>query len=155
MMYSNALERKGYRKDVIEFFEPYYNISADGTIRFPYHLNKQGVEAERVSNQRTFVPNSQGLWEAAGEIPILVRNLFIFSSALESLTFFHFYPNKLKTREQLAIVSLGLVPGKTQVKYLQNKYPNAKVHLIFDSTILGKIIDCKLALWFKNKDAQF
>lgn len=154
-MFPDILQKAGFKEEVLLFFENSFFSDSTGRALFPYNSNGSGADVEILSLESHRVPNTVEIWKAGGELPALVRRVYVFSSAINAIAFFHFYPDKLRPPEHVAVASLGLVPCKLQSEYLGGKYPNAKVFAVFDNDILGRVADCKLALWLKGKDAKF
>lgn len=154
-MFPDILQKEGFKEEVLLFFENSFFSDSSGRVLFPYKSNGNAEDLEILYPEAHSVPNTVEIWKAGGELPALVRRVYVFSSAINSIAFFHFYPDKLRQPEHVAVASLGLVPCKLQVQYLDGKYPNAEVCVVFDNDILGRVADCKLALWLKGKDARF
>ncbi len=154
-MFPYILQKAGFKEEVLLFFENSFFSDSTGRALFPYNSNSNGADVEILSLESHRVPNTVEIWEAGGELPALVRRVYVFSSAINAIAFFHFYPDKLRQPEYVAVASLGLVPCKLQVQYLDDKYPNAEVCVVFDNDILGRVADCKVALWLKENDAAF
>ncbi|MEJ6979729.1 hypothetical protein WG906_04665 [Pedobacter sp. P351] len=154
-MFPDILQKAGFKKEVLLFFENSFFSDSLGRALFPYKSNGNAEDIEILCPEAHRVPKTAEIWEAGGEITALVRRVYVFSSAINAIAFFYFYPGKLRQPEHVAVASLGLVPCKLQVQYLDGKYPNAEVCAVFDNDILGRVADCKLALWLKGKDAAF
>src|SRR5690606_30408331 len=107
---------------------------------FEYSDGGETLATEYFGIQRMRIPSTTGFWEAGGENSVQVRNLFLFSSATEAFSFFHFFPDKLCYLEQIAVASLGLLPSSSQIAVLKSKYKYAKFHLVFGPDLLGRVI---------------
>lgn len=155
MSHACYLEELGFKNKVLDFFEPYFVINSSDCVGFEYYVNLKLHATEYCSKEGTRIPSTSGIWIAGSESPPLVRNLYLFSSALEALAFFQFFTDKLLYPEQIAIISVGILPSYSQISQLKTAYRNAKIHFVFEAALLGKIFDCRLSLWIKDKDAKF
>ncbi|MBD1424027.1 hypothetical protein [Sphingobacterium arenae] len=142
------------KPEVQDFFAPYINISKD-KVAFPYTLESCVIDHEHWYNNRVRVPVSAGIWLAADSLPISVTNLFIGHSASDILCFCHYHPGWLAVPCSAAFASLALRPSKEQVVRLKFLFPNAKIHTVFDAGIIGRVTDCKVAMWKVGKNARF
>ncbi len=155
MSHACYLEELGFKNKVLDFFEPYFVINSSDCVGFEYYVNLKLQATEYCSKEGTRIPSTSGIWITGSDSPPLVRNLYLFSSALEALSFFHFFTDKLRYPEQIAIISLGILPSLAQVNQLKTVYRNAKIHFVFEAALLGRVFDCRLFLWIKNKDGKF
>lgn len=87
--------------------------------------------------------------------PVMVRSHYLFYSAIEALCFCNLNNGCLERPGSSAFTLLGLLPVAVQIRKLQAQLPNAKVFTVLDNDLLGRTLDCKIALWSKNKDAGF
>src|SRR5690606_19043306 len=51
--------------------------------------------------------------------------------------------------------STGVKPEKGLFLHYWKRYSKAKIHLLFGNSILGRILDCKLAHWVRGEDHSF
>ena len=149
------LDEIGFKNEVLDFFGPYFIANSSHLVCFEYHIDLKLQANEYCSKEGTRIPSTNGIWFAGSESPALVRNLYLFSSALEALSFFHFFTDKLQCPEQIAIISVGISPSFGQISQLKSIYKNARIHLVFETALLGRLFDCRLSLWIKGKDAKF
>lgn len=155
MSSSCYLEEIGFKNKVLDFFGFYFITNSSDLVCFEYHVDLKRQATEYCSKEGTRIPSTSGVWFAGSESPLLVRNLYVFSSALEALSFFHFFTDRLQYPEQIAIISVGILPSFGQISKLKSVYKNAKIHFVFETALLGRLFDCRLSLWIKNKDARF
>lgn len=127
----------------------------DGVLLFFYQDQHSGLATEYWARVLHLVPVSSGIWLVHEGFAAQVRHLFIGGSAADILCFCQFNPDWLKDDGTVAFAALGLLPSATQIGFLKGRFPNAKVHTLFESGITGKVMDCKIALWQKGKDASF
>src|SRR5690554_2098673 len=142
------------KSEVQDFFGPYIIISEDN-VAFPYTLENQITEYEHWGENGVRIPVCKDVWLAADSLPISVTNLFIGHSASDILCFCHYYPDWLAVPCSAAFASLALRPSKEQVVRLKFLFPNAQIHTVFDTGIIGRVTDCKVAMWNAGKNVRF
>lgn len=101
------------------------------------------------------IPSTSALWIACAVYPPAVKHCFLFNSAAEAMGFSHYCTSDRSGSQDRAFVSLGLLPRRGQVERIGSMYPNAKLHTVFGSDLPEKVMDCKIALWSKCRDARF
>lgn len=124
---------------VLDFFVPWTDKSANGELSF----------------KSSEINKSVGFCLAGVYDPVMVRHHYLFYSAIEALCFCNLYTGCLERPGSSAFTVLGLLPVAVQIRQLQLYFPNAKVFTVLDNDLLGCALDCKIALWSKNKDAAF
>lgn len=128
---------------------------SDGLV-FCYRSKDGNAAVERWSeNIGHIVPNTNGIWILNLGTYIQVRHLFLASSGAELLCFCHLYSGWLVPAGQTAFASLGILPRSEQVRFLAELFPNARIHLLFDAGVTGRVTDCRIALWLAKRDAKF
>lgn len=127
----------------------------NGVFMFFYQDQHRNLATEYWAPVRHLVPVSSGIWLVHKGFSVQVRHLFIGGSAADILCFCQFNPAWLKDDGTVAFAAVGLLPNAVQIVFLKERFPNAKVHTLFESGITGKVTDCKIALWQKGKDASF
>lgn len=127
----------------------------DGVLLFFYQDQHGNLATEYWARVLHLVPVSSGIWLVHEGFAAQVRHLFIGGSAADILCFCHFNPDWLKDDVAVAFAAVGLLPNAAQIGFLKGRFPNAKVHTLFESGLTGKVTDCKIALWQKGKDASF
>ncbi|TWI15517.1 hypothetical protein IQ31_05099 [Sphingobacterium siyangense] len=136
---------------VIRFFEPFFEKSIHG-IEFSYGCNTKAKEIWKSSGFVDEIP--QGIWTAYHQLPISIAHLFIASNCTDTLCFAHFFPQYVEKKAGVAFSSFGYLPNKENFRELICKFPNAKIHLIFENSLLGRIFDCKIALLKHGIDSK-
>ncbi len=142
-------------KLILEFFKPAIILSPEALLFTFKDENHSSIDTEYWSADKHLVPRSPGTWLFFTGFQIQVRHLFLSHSATDILCFCHYSPAWLKQSESIAFATLGLVVSTDQIHYLKSLFLNAKVHTVFDDGIIGRVTDCKIALWMKGKDAEF
>lgn len=136
------------------FFINHITIN-NGDFLFFYQDQQRDRATELWALGRHLVPVSTGIWLVHEGPAVQVRNLFVAGSAADIICFCHFNPNWLQVSGSVAFAALGLLPTSDQIVFLKRRFANAKVHTVFESGIIGRVTDCKIALWQKGKDASF
>jgi hypothetical protein len=142
------------KPEVLEYFSPWILNEPTGHL-FPYKLGTHTVSFEHLSIDVNKVPSGEALWLAACGHPAQARDVFVSFSAAEVLCFCHYQTSWIKFPCKTVFVALGLLPTSAQICLLKQWYKAAKFHMLFDSGISGRVLDCKTALWLAGKDAAF
>lgn len=124
---------------VLDYFVPWMEKAPNGELTF----------------KSSEIDKSMLISQAGVYDPVMVRNHYLFYSAIEVLCFCNLNIGCLKMPGSSAFTLLGLLPVAVQIRRLQTYLPNAKVFTVLDNDLLGRTLDCKIALWSKNKDAGF
>ncbi|MGJ1417511.1 hypothetical protein [Sphingobacterium multivorum] len=140
-------------QDVIRFFEPFFERSPTG---FEFSYKDLSDQQKEIWVNNGYVNEvASGIWKAYHQIPISVTNLFIASSCTDILCFAHLFPQYVDNALSIAFASIGYLPCKANFRELICEFPNAKIHLIAENSLIGKIFDCKIALWVCSIDSKF
>lgn len=146
----------GIKPQVQHFFEPWLDVSTETELQFSYTDQTTSQKNWEVINAYgTLIPSTTGIWCAGAYHPNTVRHSFLFYSAIEVLSFCTMNTDWLIRPGNVAFSALGLCPVASQVEVLRSRFPNARLHTVFGNDVLGRIADCKVALWAKGKDAHF
>lgn len=124
---------------VLDFFAPWMVESPDGELSF----------------KSSEIDKSVMTCQAGVHDPAMVRRHYLFYSAIEVFCFCNLNAGCLERPGSSAFTLLGLLPVAEEIKKLLFDLPNAKIFTVLDNDILGRTLDCKIALWSKNKDAGF
>jgi hypothetical protein len=102
------------------------------------------------------IPGRISFIGTAGMIePNMARQLFLFHTATDVLCFCHFYSHWIQKPGNNVFTALGQKPTSNQILTLKKRFPNARFVGVFDDDLLGRVIDCKIALWHMDRDASF
>ena len=146
----------GIKPEVQHFFEPWLEVSSETELQFSYLDQAINRKKREVLNAHgSLIPSTTGIWCAGALHPNTVRHNFLFNSAIEVLSFCSMNIGWLARPGNVAFSALGLCPVASQVEALRSRFPNARLHTVFGNDVLGRIADCKVALWAKGKDADF
>lgn len=140
-------------QDVIRFFEPFFERSPAG-FEFSYRY-LSGQQKEIWTNNVCVKEVASGMWKAYNHFPSSVTDLFIAPACLDILCFTHFFPQYVDNSLSIAFASIGYLPCEKYIRELIYEFPNAKIHLIAENSLIGKIFDCKIALWIRSIDSKF
>jgi hypothetical protein len=156
MKSDSALSTLGINSQVLSFFAPYIKSleskSGECSSLLQGCQQNDGLFRELTS---LYHPLGKVTWLAGGEYPILIRNLYLFYSPIEAMCFAHCHHGCLARPDQVVLAAVGLCPTAAQIHRLLGRYPRAKVHVVFPADIPGKVADCKVALWAKERDGKF
>ncbi|WP_286883076.1 hypothetical protein [Sphingobacterium sp. UBA5980] len=140
-------------QDVIRFFEPFFERSPTG---FEFSYRHQSDQSKEVwTNNMCVKEVASAIWKAYNHFPSSVTDLFIASACLDILCFTHFFPHYVDNSLSIAFASIGYLPSKEYIRELIYEFPNAKIHLIAENSLIGKIFDCKIALLSRSIDSKF
>ena len=146
----------GIKPQVQYFFEPWLEVSSETELQFSYTdqaINRK--KREVINAHGSLIPSTTGIWCAGAHHPNTVRHNFLFYSAIEVFSFCTINTGWLARPGNVAFSALGLCPIASQVEVLRSRFPNARLHTVFGNDVIGRITDCKVALWAKRKDAHF
>lgn len=138
------------KPEVTQIFAPFFQY-ADGRLIFNY--GSKDIESWAPGLHR--IPSTSEFWLSGAEYPNLITDLYISYSAAELLCFTSQRTFILKHPEQLAFASVGLLPSAGQVNTLKAAFPLARWHLVFGTSLLGRIADSAIAAWFKGRSVSF
>lgn len=138
---------------VSEFFSQSCRHTSEG-LEFDFKANGQTVATEFWNAQGSRVPESKGFWKAANSF-CQPREVFIAFSATDILCFCNFYTKWLRSAENVAFVAVGTRPKISMVNEIKEMFPSAKVHLLFDNDLIGRLTDCKIAVWLGKGHIAF
>ncbi|MFD2964391.1 MULTISPECIES: hypothetical protein [Olivibacter] len=144
----------GINTAVLDFFKDRIHVQDDAFL-FSYENNYGKTGTEYWSPGLHKVPVSVGIWLVHEGSLAQVRHLFLSHSAADILCFCQLSPDWLTLPGNVAFAALGLLAIADQVRFLKECFGNAKVHMLFDAEITGRVTDCKAALWLSGKDATF
>ncbi len=139
-------------QNVIRFFEPFFERSPAG---FEFSYRYFSDQPKEIWNYNGYVNEvASGIWKAYYQIPISVAHLFLASSCTEILCFAHLFSQYVDKTVSIAFASVGYLPSRENYRELTNEFPNAKIHLISENSLLGRIFDCKIALLNHGIDSK-
>jgi len=138
---------------VLEYFSKYYRRTSEG-LEFNLMAGEKIVAREHWNIQGLQTPKTKGIWTVSSPFS-QPRDLFIAFSATDILCFCHFYTNWLKSSNHVAFLAVGTRPDISKVKQIREMFPLAKVHLLFDNDLIGRVTDCKISVWLSKRNVVF
>ncbi|MEI6950257.1 hypothetical protein V9K67_23955 [Paraflavisolibacter sp. H34] len=132
--------------------------SGNQSLAFPFTL--PGSEAEIVGLElehyqfRGNAPGTdrqEGCWCARFSCPSNISDIFLFEAAVDALSFFELYHQKLLV-ENCAFVSLGGSPAQGQLLRLAAAFPGARFTTGFTNDFQGNLYDIEVACILMNKE---
>ncbi|WP_207424993.1 hypothetical protein [Pedobacter sp. SYSU D00535] len=130
-------------------------MDTNGTLEFLYEWDGQAVAREVYKLSVHAVPQTSGIWLFTAGFTFAINELYIFSSAIEALSFLQCHNYLIADNKPLAFASTGLTPNSSQISHLHRLFPLARLKLIFGRDLPGRVADCRVALWWKDQEAYF
>lgn len=87
--------------------------------------------------------------------PNIARQHFLFYTAMDALCFCHFYRQLLKNPGSNVFSAIGFNPCTEKLRQLKLQFPNARTIGVFDNTVLGRVLDCKVVLAHRKQEVSF
>ncbi|MES2446593.1 MAG: hypothetical protein V4546_05390 [Bacteroidota bacterium] len=150
-----VLSTLGIKPPVQDFFAPWLKVTAKEEIGLVYPGQEKSPVWEIISPYGSLVPTTSGIWCAGANYPLMARHNFLFYSATEALCFCSMNTHWLARPGSAVFSALGLLPSTAQIGTLRLKFPHARLHVVFGSDLPGRVMDCKAALWSKEKNGHF
>jgi hypothetical protein len=141
------LTRLGIRREVQEFFAPYYAGDSSGNLVFPY-----GRYTETYGMAFHHVPATENYWLAGCNL-ILAREIFICGSAMEAIAWLHIHYRVYNQTDSLLFLSTGTRPCGEHFHWLKAKMKGKRISLLFGNDLLGRVCDLKTAAALRNQPA--
>lgn len=85
----------------------------------------------------------------------MVRQHFLFYTAIDILCFCHFHQHLLKNNGSNIFSAIGINPCSISICHYAKQFIKVKIITVFDSDLLGKVLDCKVALALLGKETHF
>ncbi|MFS2185646.1 hypothetical protein ACCC92_03170 [Mucilaginibacter sp. Mucisp84] len=152
------LLRLGVRREVREFFAPYFHSDAGGNLLFDY-----GDATEYFGLVYHRIPVSENCWLAGNPDFNMISLVFICSSAMEAIAFYHFRYAFYPQPERLLFLSVGTRPNISQFRWIIENLPGKQYLLVFGNSLLDKagevvtaaaLAEMPLTLTFINEEVQ-
>lgn len=155
MIMNVVLTAAGIKPEVQQFFLPWQEVQSEDMLIAKFMAGKTHEKEERISPSGSLVPSTVGIWSAGAHHPAIARHHFLFYSVLEAMCFCNIHHDWLKRPGSVVFSALGLLPLSNQIISLTSRFSNAKLHTVFGNDLPARILDCKIGLWSKGKDAIF
>lgn len=148
---STALSRLGLDQTVQEYFNSDFEENEKGEVVFNYGDDK----FEIYSIRKHVVPMLVQPWISHKKNFSAITDVYLFESAIEALCFVQFSSSKLKKDfDDSIFVSIGRLPSPQIADWLSDNLRDKKFHFVFPNTILGKVMDCRMAARLDNKSVK-
>ena len=142
-------------QDVIKDFLPFikqvavqYKGNTFYNVCFPYvtpgedKITNLEIRNTNFKGMATGGNKRDSVWMATSGVPQMVKQVYLFESAIDALSFYELNKSKVPLKE-CAFVSIGGYLSTNQVKNVINHFPNAQINCCFDNDINGRIYAIK------------
>lgn len=145
------LDYLGIDREVQRLFATVINQEHSGRIYFDYRDSTSEIVDREYFTMTYLKKASKGVSLCIPEDVQYVNDAFISNSMMELIAFYHCL-NKRASFRNAVFFSTGLKPDRELFLEFWRRYENAKVHLLYGNSLLGRIIDCKVAHWLRGED---
>lgn len=125
-----------------------------GKLIFFYRNEANEMVDEEYFTLRDFKPASSGMAVRSPSSRELVTDMYVSDSLMSLIAFCHFRFKRLSFQHAV-FCSTGVRPEKGLFLRYWKEYSKAKIHLLFGNSILGRVLDCKLAHWVRGEEHSF
>jgi len=128
------LTRLVVRPEVQQYFAPFYLEDRQGNLLFDYGdaLEHYGFTFHRI-------PVSENCWLGGNPDFNLVSHVFICSSAMEAMAFYHYKYSVYPQADRLLFLALGSYPNACQFRWIAENLPGKDYRLVFGNTLLDRV----------------
>src|SRR5690554_5899639 len=155
-------KEEGYRllnylrvaEEVQNMFSSVIHEEPSGKLIFCYRDNTDEMVDEEYFTLRSFKPATSGMAVCRPSSRELVTDMYVSDSLMSLIAFCHFHFKRQSFRH-VVFCSTGVKPEKGLFLRYWREYSQAKIHLLFGNSILGRVLDCKLAHWVRGEDYSF
>ena len=141
------LTRLGIRREVQEFFSPYYSGDSSGDLVFHY-----GRYTETYGMAFHHIPSTENYWLAGTDLAF-AREIFICGSAMEAIAWLHIHYRAYNQTGNLLFISTGTRPCSEHFRWLKRWIKGKRSSLLFCNDLLGRVCDLKTAAALRNQTA--
>jgi hypothetical protein len=141
------LARLGIRREVQEFFSPYYSDDSSGNLVFPY-----GRRSETYGMAFHHVPATENYWLAGSDLAF-AREIFICGSAMEAIAWLHIHYRAYTQTDNLLFLSTGTRPCSEHFRWLKQGIKGKRICLLLGNDLLGRVCDLRTAAALRNQPA--
>src|SRR5690606_24774521 len=121
---------------------------------FCYRDNSGEMVDKEHFTLKSFKPAARGMAVCSPSSRELVTDMYVSDSLMSLIAFCHFHFIRQSFRHGV-FCSTGVKPEKELFLHYWKEYNMAKIHLLFGNSILGRVLDCKLAHWVRGEDYSF
>lgn len=131
-------------------------------IGFPYR--ELGVESGQITNFEMKNYGFSGMaeggdktnsaWAATFDIDKYIKNVFIFESAIDAMSFYDLYQQKINFGHS-CFCSVGGYITNSQITRILKTYPRAQIHTCFDNDLAGVLYDIRVHSILMNYELKY
>src|SRR5690606_3845514 len=144
----------GVAEEVQNMFSSVIHEEPSGKLIFHYRDNSVEMVDEEHFTIKSFKPATRGMAVCSHSGRELVTDMYVSDSLMSLMAFCHFHFIR-QSFQHVAFCSTGLKPEKGLFLRYWKEYSKAKIHLLFGNSILGRVLDCKLAHWVRGENYSF
>ena len=148
------LDYLGVDREVQRLFSSVINQEHSGRIYFDFRDSTSEIVDREYFTVTHLKKASKGVSLCIPEDVQVVRDAFISNSMIELVAFCHCL-NKRSSFRNAVFFSTGLKPDRELFLEFWSRFKNAKVHLLYGNSLLGRVTDCKIAHWLRGEDYSF
>src|SRR5690606_28091193 len=144
----------GVAEEVQTIFSSVIDEEPSGKLIFCYRDNSGEMVDKEHFTMKSFKPAASGMAVCSPSSRELITDMYVSDSLMSLIAFCHFH-FKILSFQHAAFCSTGVKPEKELFLHCCREYSKAKTHLLFGNSILGRVLDCKLAHWVRGEDYSF
>src|SRR5690554_6331419 len=144
----------GVAEEVQNMFSSVIHDEPSGKLIFYYRGNSDEMLDKEHFTMKSFKPAASGTAVCSPSSRELATDMYGSDSLMSLIAFCHFH-FKRRAFQHVVFCSTGVKPEKGLFLRYRKEYNKAKIHLLFGNTILGRVLDCKLAHWVRGEDFSF
>jgi hypothetical protein len=144
----------GVAEEVQYMFSSVIHEEPSGKFIFYYRDNSDEMVDKEHFTMKSFKPAASGMAVCSPSSRELITDMYVSDSLMSLIAYCHFH-FKRRSFRQVVFCSTGLKPEKRLFLRYWKEYNKAKIHLLFGNSILGRVLDCKLAHWVRGEDHAF
>src|SRR5690554_5797901 len=144
----------GVAEEVQNMFSSVIHEEPSGKLIFCYWDKTNEMVDEEYFTLRRFKSAARGMAVCSPSSRGLVTDMYVSDSLMSLIAFCHFHFIR-RSFQHVVFCSTGVKPEKELFLRYCKEYSQAKIHLLFGNSILGRVLDCKLAHWVRGEDHSF
>src|SRR5690606_17443108 len=144
----------GVAEEVQNMFSSVINEEPSGKLIFYHRDNRDEMVDKEHFTIKSFKQAASGMAVCSPSSRELVTDIYFSNSLMSLIAFCHFHI-KRRSFQHVVFCSTGMKPEKEIFLRYWREYSKAKIHLLFGNSILGRVLDCKLAHWVRWEDHSF
>lgn len=149
---ATPLIKLGICDSVIDFFKPDFSIDQNGNIVFDYGDGK----FETFGINKHITPKLCPPWVSHRLDLPAITDVYIFESAIEALCFAQCKWSIMKEQGfmKALFLSIGSLTLPQVTEWISESLKGKNFHFVFSSTLLGRVMDCRMAARLANKTVR-